>query len=95
MNDSRPQPPNIFFRLIIPAAAAFIVTVLAMVATVFGDPEAPINGLLDRYGGYLVTVEVMIILVLLLLALGIDRREILSGKGSNRDRSRDETATRE
>ena len=65
---------NPFFPLVIAAGAVFVVTILAMLAAPFGDPEAPVAGWLDRYAGRLILVEVALILVLGFLALLVDRR---------------------
>jgi len=69
------EPVNPFFRLVVIAAGAFIVTVLASVATMFGDERAPLTGFLNNYGGLLMAGEVAATLVIGLLALITDRRQ--------------------
>lgn len=56
--DVPPRARNRFFPLVSITGALFIVTILALVATLFGNPRAPINRFLDRYGGWLIGVEV-------------------------------------
>jgi len=68
---------NLFFRLAAFSAAMFVVTVLALIATMFGNPHAPLNQFLDQYGGILIAVEVTGSLLLGVLAMTIDRRRIL------------------
>ena len=58
-------------------SAAFIVTILALVATVFGDEQAPLARWLDRHVGWLLAGEVVAILVTGFLALAVDRRATL------------------
>ena len=72
-----PQRSNPFFRLVIPACTVFIVTIFAMVAVPFGNPDAPPARFLDEYGGTLIAYEVPAILVLGLCALFLDRRQTL------------------
>lgn len=79
---------NLFFPLVIAAGALFVVTILAMLAVPFGDPEAPVAGWLERYAGRLIVAEVVLILVLGFLALLVDRRRttrraISDGVGSS------------
>ena len=66
---------NPFFRLVVIAAGAFIVTVLASVATMFGDEGAPLTSFLNHYGGALMAGEVAATLLIGLLALITDRRQ--------------------
>ncbi|MCH7988895.1 MAG: hypothetical protein IID46_07050 [Planctomycetes bacterium] len=72
-----PQRTNPFFRLVIPACTVFIVTIFAMVAVPFGNPNAPPARFLDEYAGTLIAYEVAAILVLGLSALFLDRRQSL------------------
>jgi len=71
----RAEPVNLFFRLVVIAAGAFIVTVLASVATMFGDESAPLTQFLNQYGGFLMAGEVAATLIFGLLALITDRRQ--------------------
>ena len=74
---NRPERVNPFFRFVIVATAVFIITILALVATVFGDPSAPIARFLNEYGGSLIGIEVVVILMLGFIAMAVDRRQIL------------------
>lgn len=67
---------NVFFRLAAAGSAVFVVTILAMVAAMFGDGQAPPARLLDQYSGWLIAGEVAAILVCMVLALAIDRAQI-------------------
>jgi hypothetical protein len=77
------EPSNPFFRLVIVAGAAFVVTILALVAAIFGDPRAPVAIFLDKHGGTIIVAEVSAILALGLLALVIDRRQTLRAVAEN------------
>jgi len=75
MTDERPKR-NPFFPLVALCSAAFAITVLALiVGAVLADPAAPLNRLLDQYGGRILAVEFAAIFVTGLLALVIDRRQ--------------------
>ncbi len=79
MSHEPPQsdPPNAFFRLLLVAGALFIVTILAMIASLLGDAQAPPARWLDRHGTTILVYEVGAILVTGFLALAIDRRQTL------------------
>lgn len=66
---------NPFFPLAAISSALFIVTILALIASVFGDPRAPVAQLLDRYAGRLIAGEVALILLTGFLAMFVDRRQ--------------------
>ena len=68
---------NPFFPLAALSSGLFIVTVLAILASVFGDPQAPLARLLDRFAGRLIAGEVLVILLTGFLALLVDRRQAL------------------
>jgi uncharacterized membrane protein YccC len=72
-----PERINLFFRLAVAAGAVFVITIFALVATMFGDPDAPPNRFLDRHGGTLIAVEVAVTLSLGWLAMRVDRRQIV------------------
>jgi hypothetical protein len=74
MSDA-PPPRNFFFPLAAFCSALFIITIFALVASVFGDPRAPLARLFDRYAGRLFAGEVAAVLVTGFLALFLDRRE--------------------
>ena len=75
---SAPAPSrNLFFPLAALSSLLFIVTILALVASVFGDERAPLARLLDRYIGRILAVEVAAILITGFLAMFVDRRQTL------------------
>ena len=65
------------------SAGLFIITILTLVAGVFGDPQAPLARLLDRYAGRILTGEVVATLVTGFLALAVDRRQTLRAQKSS------------
>ena len=67
------SPASLLFRLIVPVCAIFILTILAMIATLFGDPRAPIAQWLERHGNTLLAIEFAATLGLSILAMTIDR----------------------
>ena len=69
---------NPFFALAAFSTALFVVTILALVAAMLGDPRAPINRFLEAYGGGVIAVEVPAILITGFLALALDRRQTLA-----------------
>jgi preprotein translocase subunit SecG len=64
---------NPFFPLTAILAAIFVLTVLALVASTFGNDRAPLARLLDSHGTLLIVIEVAAILLVGLLALVVDR----------------------
>jgi hypothetical protein len=68
---------SFLFRLIVPVTAVFIVTVLALIAVLFGDQRAPLSRWLNDYGNTLLLVEFAVVLVLSFLAMAWDRWQIL------------------
>jgi|GEM_PF-349926 len=66
-------PPSLLFRLVVPACAVFILTILGMIASVFGNPEAPVAKWIDRNVGTILTVEFFTIISLSVLAMFVDR----------------------
>lgn len=71
--------PSLLFRLIVPATVLFIMTVLALIAGMFGDPQAPVAVWLDRHGNQLLIWEFFGVLILSFLAMAIDRYRTLRG----------------
>ena len=69
--------PTLFFRLVVPATSVFVITILALIAVLFGDERVPLPRLLNRHGNTLLLVEFAAILVLSVLAMVLDRRQIL------------------
>lgn len=72
------ERPNLLFRLAAASAVVFVLTVLAMLAAVFGDPAAPPARFLDQYGGRLIIAEVVVTLLLGVAAMTVDRIQILN-----------------
>ena len=67
------SPASLLFRLIVPACAAFVFTILVMIASIFGDSQAPVSRWFDRHLGTLLTVEFVATMLLALLAMTVDR----------------------
>ena len=66
-------PASLLFKLIVPATAVFIVTVMSLIAVVFSDPRAPVAKFLNTYGTTLLVVEFLAVIGLSLLAMTVDR----------------------
>ncbi len=71
-------PSNLFFPLTAVFGVAFVITIFALVARMFGNPRAPINRFLDEYGMHLILTEVIGILLSGLLAMVVDRLQTLA-----------------
>lgn len=67
------------------ATTVFVVTILAMVAMLVGDPKAPVNLWFNDHGAIVMTVEVVAIGILGMAAMIVDRIETLR---ELRDKSR-------
>jgi hypothetical protein len=76
MPDKSP-PRNPFFPLAVFCSGLFVVTILALLASVFGNPQAPLARLLEQYAGRLMAGEVAAVLLTGFLALVVDRRQAL------------------
>lgn len=63
------------FLLTAAVTTVFIVTILAMVAMLVGDPHAPINVWFNVHGATVMTIEVVAIGVVGMSAMIADRRE--------------------
>ena len=72
--------PTLIFRLIVPATVVFILTILSLIASVFGDPKAPVSIWLEANGNQLLIGELAIVVLLSLLAMTIDRIRTLKGQ---------------
>ena len=83
------SPTSLLFRLVVPACAAFIFTILVMIASIFGDPQAPVSRWFDRHIGTLLTVEFVATMLLALLAMTVDRIRTLRS-GENRSQMEQE-----
>ena len=76
---------SLLFRLVVPACVVFILTILVMIASVFGNPRAPLTQWLERYIGTLLTVEFFATMAIVLLAMTMDRiRTLKSGHAVSR-----------
>ena len=78
MKPPRTQP-TLFFKLVIPATVLFIGTILALIACLFGNPDAPVGKWLEANGNTLLIWEFVAVVVLSLLAMTIDRLRTLRG----------------
>lgn len=65
--------PGLLFKLVVPATAIFVVTILALIAVVFSDPRAPVAQFLNQHGNLLLLVEFGVIMLLSFLAMFVDR----------------------
>ena len=83
--------PGLLFRLIVPATVVFVLTIMSLIATLFGDERAPVSIWLDKWGNTLLIVEFTVIIVLTLLAMTVDRRRML--RGENEEPIEQETRT--
>ncbi len=66
-------PTSVLFRLIVPATAVFIVTVMSLIAVVFSDQRAPVARFLNAHGTRLLVVEFIVVIGLSFLAMTVDR----------------------
>ncbi|MCP4170205.1 MAG: hypothetical protein GY758_05455 [Fuerstiella sp.] len=71
--------PSLLFRLVIPATVVFILTILALIASLFGNPDAPLSQWLEAHGDAILIWEFAIVLTFAVLAMVIDRWRILHG----------------
>ena len=62
-----------------PATVVFIMTILALIASLFGNPEAPVSIWLNDNGNTLLMGEFVVVLSLAFLAMSIDRSRTLRG----------------
>ena len=79
--------PSFLFKLVIPAASIFAITVLALIAIIFSDPRAPVAQFLDRHGNTLLLAEFVVVISLSLLAMTMDRLETLRAQRNSPERS--------
>ncbi len=83
-------PASLLFKLIIPATAIFIVTIMSLIAVVFSDPRAPMAKFLNQYGTKLLVIEFMAVMGLSFLAMAVDRirtlRELRNSSKENPER---------
>ncbi|MDA1232801.1 MAG: hypothetical protein O2856_18690 [Planctomycetota bacterium] len=83
-------PASLLFRLIVPATAVFIVTVMSLIAVVYSDQRAPVARFLNAYGTTLLVVEFVAVMGLSLVAMTVDRirtlRELRNSSKENTER---------
>lgn len=88
------SPASLLFRLVIPATAAFVITILAMIAVLFGDDRAPFAQVINRYGNAALVIEFILIIALTLASMTADRiatlRQMRTGKSFRRSSSSDD-----
>jgi predicted tellurium resistance membrane protein TerC len=75
--------PNPLFRVVVVVSAAFLITVLMMIAAAFSS-DSPIAQWINRYGVQLIGVEVVLVVAFSILAMKYDRRQ------SHADREQDD-----
>ena len=68
---------RVLFTLTAVVTTAFVITILAMISMMLGDPTAPVNVWFELHGGTLMLVEVIGIVLFGLAAMTADRRETL------------------
>lgn len=73
---------RILFQLTALVATVFVITILASVALLLGDPVAPMNVWFNNNGTIVLIVEVVLIVLLGLAAMTADRRETLRAKSA-------------
>lgn len=83
-------PASLLFKLVIPATAIFIVTVMSLIAVVFSDQRAPVARFLNEHGTTLLVVEFIAVMGLSFLAMTVDRirtlRELRNSSKENAER---------
>ena len=83
-------PASLLFKLIVPATATFIVTIMSLIAVVFSDQRAPLAKFLNEHGTRLLVVEFVAVLGLSFLAMTADRirtlRELRNSPKENAER---------
>ncbi len=69
--------PNPLFRVVVVVSAAFLITVLMMIAATFSN-DSPIAQWVNRYGVQLIGVEVVLVVAFSILAMKYDRKQSLA-----------------
>lgn len=77
-----PKRASPLFRATAVAAFAFVVTILALIATVFGNSRSPVAGWLNRNAGVLLAAEVAAILSFGFAAMAQDRKQALRDRNT-------------
>lgn len=78
---------NVFFRLAAALVLLFVITIFALIAILFGDPQAPIARFLDHYGMQLIIGEMCAILMTGTLAMTVDRWQAVHGTADSQPES--------
>ncbi len=76
MHEKSPRQ-NIFFPLTVLFGTVFIITTLAFMASMLGEPSAPVTVFLFNNAGWMLSLEAGGTIGFGLLALAVDRRQIL------------------
>lgn len=71
--------PSLLFRLIVPVTLVFIMTILVLIACLFGNPEAPIPKWLNANGNHILFYELIAVIGLSGIAMAVDRYNTLRG----------------
>ncbi len=87
------SPASLLFRLVVPCCAVFIFIVLAMIASTFGDPRAPVAQWFNRHAGTLLKVTAAATIVLALLAMTVDRIRTLRSQSKERPADTKQSST--
>jgi succinate dehydrogenase hydrophobic anchor subunit len=73
------------FKLTALVTTIFVITILAMVAMLLGDPDAPVNVWFNRHGATVMTVEVLAIGLFGMSSMIADRNEMLREQKKKQD----------
>ena len=83
-------PASLLFKLIVPATAIFIITIMSLIAVVFSDQQAPVAKFLNEHGTKLLLVEFAAVMGLSFMAMTVDRirtlRQIRNSSKENPER---------
>lgn len=87
------SPASLLFRLVVPATAIFIVTVMSLIAVVFSDQRAPVAKFLNEYGTRLLVIEFVAVIGLSFLAMAVDRiRTLRELRNSSKEKTEHEVS---
>ena len=85
-------PASLLFKLIVPATAIFIVTIMSLIAVVFSDQRAPMARFLNKHGTRLLVIEFTAVMGLSFLAMTVDRiRTLRELRNSSKEKTEGET----
>lgn len=74
----RTDPGRSYFWPVSFLGGLFCVSIFAWIAAGFGDPQAPVNRWIDRYGLIVILVETFAVVIAGLLAMALDRSATLA-----------------